>query len=218
MHFGSALNIKRSSCFSRWPKQSSSDLHLGRFPRLALLTCWVILLWLVNLSRNNLGRMWRGSRGGRHGGRITREDGCYRAKHENHIRTLWHVNNILAQFTSVSLTSLSLTPSFSHLLHNLSPQKKAFAHMCQTQRRQALQNVCVYLTDLHYNLFYKMRTVWVGSGTEDGLDHVLLIAMFCFHKSKQYMDTYRSHAGRVFMKRGLRAGSGSQHESIATLM
>lgn len=67
-----------------------------------------------------------------------------------------------------------------------SPLKKSRAHMCQTQRRQALQNVGVYLTDLHYNLFNKIRTIWVGSWTEDGLDHVLLIAMFCFRKSKQY--------------------------------
>lgn len=56
-------------------------------------------------------------------------------------------------------------PSSPHLLHDLFFLRNPCGHMCQTLRRQALLNVCVYLTYLHSNLKF-----------EDGLNHLILIA------------------------------------------
>lgn len=72
--------------------------------------------------------------------------------------------HILARLTSSPLTLPSLT-CFPHS----SSLRKPFADMCQTWRRQALLNVCVYLTDYTiifskfepFELDREQKMVWI---------------------------------------------------------
>lgn len=79
---------------------------------------------------------------------------------------------------------------------NYPPTKILYTHV----RQQALLNVCVYLTDLYNHLSYKVLTISVGPGTENGLN-LLLIAIVYFHESKQQRHTSFPHSTGVYERK-----------------
>lgn len=60
--------------------------------------------------------------------------------------------------------------SFSSAIQNDHTNYPPTKILCTHVRQQALLNVCVYLTDLYNHLSYKVLTISVGPGTENGLN------------------------------------------------
>lgn len=177
--FGSILN----SCFFQWPKQGC----LGHFPKLALLTCWKISMWLVNLSSHDLQhiRNQRETSKGcwQEGMDVIEKTSLKRKKKVFFMVMDLEKLHILAWLTSSLLTLPSLT-CFSRSFSPSTPVETICWHVPNMEAAGTAECLCLPYR-LHYNLF-KIWTIWVGSWTEDGLDHILLIAVFSFHKGKQY--------------------------------
>lgn len=65
------------------------------------------------------------------------------------------------------------------------PEETMRSHNPNTEEVGIAECLCLPL-QIYIVILYKIWTIWVGLWTEDGLVHVLLIAMFWFHKIKQY--------------------------------
>lgn len=125
--------------------------------------------------------------------------------------------HILAQLTSFPLTSLSPSPCFLHLLPSFSPWRNCVL-TCAKHRGGRHCRMFVFTLQI-YTIIFSTKFEPFELDREQKMVWIMFYWLQCFVSIKaNSMDTYHSHAVLVFMKQGLWAGSGSQLESIFTLI